>query len=372
LKGIKSGALVGYAAVDGEAVFRDTLADYLTCGDEDIVVDLYGLNNYEWCGDSNYNSSGWADIVRGFSEIPTASYMSEYGCITSPPRLWTEVTSLFTTPVTDVFSGGVAFSYFPTSDGYGMVTFSADGNSVEVSSDFTRLSAEYNGTTGPNSPSQSSQTFTSTDCPAVNGSLLASTTLPPTPDEAVCNCLLQNALSCRVSIATSKQPTIVGSLTDYACNLLGSSNSGATCEPIGGNGTSGVYGDLSYCSPAIKLSYVFSAYYEFNPVDTSCDFDGNATLSNNRPNTAQDAAAAASSCIAQEPSGGVFTPSPTSSLAVATSSSPSGSSGSGGSGGSGGSSQSPNAALKLGWEMKSLASVGIAFGGVVVGMVMVV
>jgi hypothetical protein len=30
--------------------------------------------------------------------------------------------------VTDVFSGGVAFSYFPTSDGYGMVTFSADGN----------------------------------------------------------------------------------------------------------------------------------------------------------------------------------------------------------------------------------------------------
>lgn len=42
LKGIKSGALVGYAAVDGEASFRDTLADYLTCGDEDLVVDLYG------------------------------------------------------------------------------------------------------------------------------------------------------------------------------------------------------------------------------------------------------------------------------------------------------------------------------------------
>jgi hypothetical protein len=40
---------------------------------------MKGLNNYEWCGDSSYNSSGWADIVRGFSEIPTASYMSEYG-----------------------------------------------------------------------------------------------------------------------------------------------------------------------------------------------------------------------------------------------------------------------------------------------------
>lgn len=46
LKGIKSGALVGYAAVDGEAAFRDTLADYLTCGDEDIVVDLYGQSTF--------------------------------------------------------------------------------------------------------------------------------------------------------------------------------------------------------------------------------------------------------------------------------------------------------------------------------------
>lgn len=50
-----------------------------------------------------------------------------YSCITSPPRLWTEVQALFTTPVSDVFSGGVAFSYFPTSDNYGMVTFSSDG-----------------------------------------------------------------------------------------------------------------------------------------------------------------------------------------------------------------------------------------------------
>lgn len=48
-------------------------------------------------------------------------------CITSPPRIWNEVPALFSPPVSDVFSGGIAFSYFPTSDGYGMVTFSADG-----------------------------------------------------------------------------------------------------------------------------------------------------------------------------------------------------------------------------------------------------
>lgn len=47
-----------------------------------------------------------------------------FSCITSPPRLWTEVAALFASPVSDVFSGGVAFSYFPTSDDYGMVTIS--------------------------------------------------------------------------------------------------------------------------------------------------------------------------------------------------------------------------------------------------------
>lgn len=124
LKSVGSSALVGYAAVDGQADFRNSLAEYLTCGGDSIAVDLYGLNNYEWCGNENINSSNWNIITEGFSNLPVATYMSEFGCITSPPRLWTEVTALFASPVSDVFSGGVAFSYFPTSDGYGMVTIS--------------------------------------------------------------------------------------------------------------------------------------------------------------------------------------------------------------------------------------------------------
>jgi hypothetical protein len=77
--------------------------------------------------------------------------------------------------------------------------------------------------------------------------------------------------------------TFVIKLTNsYTCQLLGQSNSGATCEPIGGNGSTGVYGDLSYCNPATKLNYAISAYYEYDPVDTSCDFAGNATLASPR------------------------------------------------------------------------------------------
>lgn len=116
--------------------------------------------------------------------------------------------------MTDVFSGGIAFSYFPTSDGYGMVTFPGDGTTVETSADFERLSAEYNSTTGPNSPAQSSQSQITTQCPGVNASLIASTDLPPTPDEAVCNCINQNAFACRVRPETANNPIIVGELTE--------------------------------------------------------------------------------------------------------------------------------------------------------------
>lgn len=101
-------------------------------------------DNYEWCGASTYQASGWETIVNDFKDLPVAAYMSEYGyapafptrspsmltprrCITNPPRLWQEVAALYAQPTSDVFSGGIAFSYFPTSDGYGMVQFSGDG-----------------------------------------------------------------------------------------------------------------------------------------------------------------------------------------------------------------------------------------------------
>nr|ADE10078.1 glyco hydro 72 [Tremella fuciformis] len=355
LKGIGSSTMVGYSAVDGDADFRNTLAEYMTCGDDSIAVDIYGLNNYEWCGNETLSSSHWDTITSGFSGLPVATYMSEFGCITSPPRLWTEVTALFASPVSDVFSGGVAFSYFPTADDYGMITISADGNSVQTSDDFTRLAAEYNSTTPPNTPTQSAAPAASTiGCPAENDTLLASSTLPPTPDESVCNCINENAFACLLKQSSANEPIIVGSLTDYACSLLGSNN--ASCDAIAGNGTSGVYGALSMCSPAIKLSYAMSAYYELNPVDSSCDFAGNASLSTNKPNTAQDASAAASSCLAQEPSGGVFTPSASS----AQTASSTGSSGSA----SASSSSKSGSATSVG--VNGLA-VGLSLVGVLVG-----
>ncbi|TYJ51935.1 hypothetical protein B9479_007474 [Cryptococcus floricola] len=330
LKSIGSSAFVGYAAVDGDADFRNSVAEYLTCGDDDTILDIYGFNNYEWCGDQDLSASHWDTITSGFSDLPIPTYMSEFGCITSPPRLWTEVAALYVSPVSDVFSGGVAFSYFPTSDGYGIVTISDDGKTISTTDDFTRLSTQFNATSPANSPSQSSSNSnsTTTTCPAESSSLLASSDLPPTPDASVCSCLEEKSFACHLTDAALNSPTIIGSLLDYTCSLLGSSNSSASCDTISGNGTSGSYGQLSSCSPAIKLEYVMSVYYQSNPVSTSCDFDGNATLStsSSKPNTASDADTAAQSCLAAEKSGGVFTPSASSAAASATSTSTSSSS----------------------------------------------
>ncbi|KAI5449931.1 1,3-beta-glucanosyltransferase [Naganishia albida] len=312
LRSRNSAALVGYSSVDGERDFRDPLAHYLTCGNDTVSLDIYGLNNYEWCGASTYQASGWETIVNDFENLNVAAYMSEYGCITNPPRLWQEVGSLYSQPTTDVFSGGIAFSYFPTSDGYGMVTFSGtDGQQVETSDDFTRLATQLkNITSPPNTPTQGSVQSTQGICPtAENATFQASEVLPPTPNDAVCSCLYEKSFSCVVTPETANKPDIVGALTDYACSLLGASNASASCDPIASNGSTGTYGPLSYCSPSVKLSYIFSAYYEANNRRAdACDFSGNATAVRTPPNTAQDASDAANACLAQDPVGGVFTP----------------------------------------------------------------
>lgn len=82
--------------------------------------------------------------------------------------------------------------------------------------------------------------------------------LPGTPNDAVCKCLTSTAFPC-VTRPTIK-PVVVGALLDYACSLY--ATQGGSCNPISGNGTTGVYGAFSGCSSAEKLSYVATQYYE--------------------------------------------------------------------------------------------------------------
>lgn len=108
LKSISSTALVSYTSTDMPVATRNALATYLSCGSDDTSIDLYGLNNYEWCGQQTYLSSGWQGTTADYANLTIPAYFSEYGCNKVSPRLWSEVPVLFSQPVTDTWSGGIA------------------------------------------------------------------------------------------------------------------------------------------------------------------------------------------------------------------------------------------------------------------------
>lgn len=259
----------------------------------------------EWCGDDNF-ASAYANIEANFAGYNVAAYFSEFGCITSPPRLWTEVQALFSDQMSPVWSGGIAFSYFPATSSqgeFGMVTVS--GNTVTVSDDYTRLVTQYSQASGPNSPTQDlagQSTFPA--CPAANSSFLASTTLPPTPNDTACACVV-NTLSCQFTPQTDNTTAIVGELLDEGCGLLG--QQGLSCNDIAGSGSTGVYGRLAFCDPASKLSFVMTEFYEAtNRNAQSCSFAGNATINTKAPSDTNALNDAVSACLAN--TAATFTP----------------------------------------------------------------
>lgn len=199
------------------------------------------------------------------------------------------------------------------------------------------MSAEYNSTALPTTPTKAAAPAATTlACPASDANLLASSTLPPTPDEAACNCVRDNAFACSLDSTAADSPEIVGALLDYACSQLGqAAQAGANCDAIAGNGTSGSYGALAMCSPAVQLAYAMSVYYDVTSgAAGSCSFGGNGTVNTNAASSAGSTSgsnAAAASCLAAVPSGGVFTPSAAGGASQTGSASQTGASGASGS-----------------------------------------
>ncbi|PPR04982.1 hypothetical protein CVT24_010446 [Panaeolus cyanescens] len=325
---------IGNEVVDGlvtqispyvKAAARDIKA-YLSSNLDDTSIDLFGLNNYEWCG----SSGSYRTTTNHFSNYNVALYFSEYGCIRNRPRTWAEVAGLFSAETSTVWSGGIAFSYFPRESvnlgNYGMVTISDDNKTVTPSAEFENLRTAYSAVTFVQTPPQSSSpASTYPSCPAQDQVFLASTTLPGTPSTDSCACLDQS-LSCRFIITDSNYSKKLGETIDIACKLLG--ERGENCDDIGGDGQAGVYGRIAGCHPLVKASYIMSKYYESTDRDPgACSFGGNGTIASTTLQSGLPAlAAAASSCIPSH--NAVFVP-----KSVSTGTTPSGNGGNGGNGG---------------------------------------
>lgn len=109
---------VGYSA-DDDADIRHQVAAYFDCGPSASAIDFYGLNNYEWCGNSSFEGSGYQARTQEFASFNIPVFLSEYGCNTVLPREFTEVQAIFGPDMTGVWSGGVVFEYFQDINNYG-------------------------------------------------------------------------------------------------------------------------------------------------------------------------------------------------------------------------------------------------------------
>lgn len=108
--------------------------------------------------------------------------MSEYGCITNN-RTFEEVSALYNTEMTGVFSGGLVYEYSEEGNGYGLVTI--DGDTVTPNADFTYLQSAYAAQTNPTGSGGASSTSATSTCPTESADWdVANDDLPAIPAAA--------------------------------------------------------------------------------------------------------------------------------------------------------------------------------------------
>lgn len=70
---------VGYSAAD-DLKYRMSFSDYLECFETNPaeVVDFYGVNSYQWCGEQTFYTSGYNILVDDYSDYNSPVFFSEY------------------------------------------------------------------------------------------------------------------------------------------------------------------------------------------------------------------------------------------------------------------------------------------------------
>jgi 1,3-beta-glucanosyltransferase GAS3 len=139
---------VGYSAADVRSVLVDSW-NYLQCAENGDVndpsrVDVFALNSYSWCGESDMQKSTYDQLVEFFKASSVPIFFSEYGCNSPRPnnRPFTEVGAIYGSAMNNVFSGGVAYEYSEEPNIYGIVKISDSDGSATMLGDYKTLSSQ--------------------------------------------------------------------------------------------------------------------------------------------------------------------------------------------------------------------------------------
>lgn len=172
---------VGYSSADVSDNIEQQL-QYFDCGDDSSAVDFFAFNDYSWCDPSDFVTSGWQTKVQRYTGYGIPMFLSEFGCIEND-RAWGEVAALYSTNMSSVFSGGLAYEYSTEANGYGIVDIS-DGK-VETNEDFDQLKTAYAAAKDPEGDGGYSTNTTASTCPAQSDEWDVANLLIPAPPSGV-------------------------------------------------------------------------------------------------------------------------------------------------------------------------------------------
>ncbi|TVY93997.1 1,3-beta-glucanosyltransferase [Lachnellula willkommii] len=130
---------IGYSAAD-IAALRPMLQNYLACGgDLKQSIDFFGLNSYEWCGESTFETSGYANLQNLAQGYPVPIFFSETGCNVPTPRTFGDQAAIFGPDMIGTWSGSIIYEWVQETNDYGIRA------PVPVQPDFDTLAQVWKG-----------------------------------------------------------------------------------------------------------------------------------------------------------------------------------------------------------------------------------
>lgn len=171
---------VGYSAADVAEVIEQQ-ALYFDCGTDDERADFFAFNDYSWCDFEDklqtFKGAGWDKKVETYKNFPRPIFLSEHGCI-EPNRQWGEVAALYSTNMTGVYSGGLAYEYTVEPNNFGIVEI-VNGE-LTPNEDFDQLKAAYAKTKNPTGTGGArTEDGEASKCPSEDDDWVVSGTLLP-------------------------------------------------------------------------------------------------------------------------------------------------------------------------------------------------
>jgi len=176
---------VGYSAADVDSN-RFEMATYMNCGSDDERSDFFAFNDYSWCNPSTYEQSGWQAKVAQYGDYSIPLFLSEYGCNTgSAGRTFEEVSALYSSDMSPVYSGGLVYEYSQEESNFGLVDLS-NANSPRNLAAYSALKTALAGTESPNGDGGYKSDGTASQCPPESATWnVTSDALPAIPQNAV-------------------------------------------------------------------------------------------------------------------------------------------------------------------------------------------